>query len=523
MKKDHSNIIIDVKESEKEVSNLLSGDPPYSLDEWKEKFVKFEEEEAVIGEHSLSWWVEKYGLPLHINYSPIIKKNIKEFQRVIEKYYPQTHIRYAAKAYCHSSIFRIVRDEGLGVDVSSGNEYRAAKESGIAPDLFVLNGNSREDSLLQEAIQDNATIVLDHPDELPVISRIAEQLGKNAIVIIRVCGFEMEQATDECILTSGLWTKFGVELFRIPSLIETLYDYPYVDVVGFHMHIGSQISEIESYLFALGKLIEMGHLLNKSGGRCRILDIGGGFPISYLDQDQWIELIQKIRKGYFSVGKGDGRETFAWANDITGFSSAPSTGEELLRWTGEKFYSDYTGEKMLEAIFTGDVTVDNCSLNTVQALKDLGEVTLFIEPGRSIVGEAGITLARVNHTKKVAVHHNMIILEMGVVNHAGSVIHPLVNRWGIATYPLSVEADPYEAFVCGNLCYNGDIIARYKITLPRKPVRGDILIIYDTGGTESHFFASNANSFPRPARLLVDEKGNVEEIHLRETYEEIFN
>jgi len=114
-------------------------------------------------------------------------------------------------------------------------------------------------------------------------------------------------------------------------------------------------------------------------------------------------------------------------------------------------------------------------------------------------------------------------LEMGVTSLGTALVYMPVHRWEIINDYDRKDTEPFETFVGGNLCFSGDMLAKYKIALQRKPVRGDIVLIRDTGSYGPQFFASNANAFPRPARVLVDAAGKLTVMRKRDTYEDIFS
>jgi diaminopimelate decarboxylase len=214
-------------------------------------------------------------------------------------------------------------------------------------------------------------------------------------------------------------------------------------------------------------------------------------------------------------------EVFVWHDGLAGFAGESDPRIHLGRWTGERFYTEYPKEKMLEALLKGEVHVFEKTSNTVTALKELGEPLLTIEPGRSIVEDCGVTLARVGIVKKVAQHHNLVNLEMGVTSHGESLIERPVKKWEIVNDYKRQDPQPFTAFVGGNLCFSGDMISKYKVFFQRQPVRGDVVLIHNTGAYTSSLFSANSNSFPRPARLLVDENGEIVSLKRRDTYEEI--
>jgi diaminopimelate decarboxylase len=123
----------------------------------------------------------------------------------------------------------------------------------------------------------------------------------------------------------------------------------------------------------------------------------------------------------------------------------------------------------------------------------------------------------------VAKEHNLVTVEMGVTNNCSSLIDPDIRNWEIVDDFNTRDENPFETFIGGNLCFSGDMIERYKVKLRRKPVRGEVLIAHDTGAYTSSFMPSNANAFPRPARVLVNENYEPLVIKKRDVYEEVFS
>jgi diaminopimelate decarboxylase len=479
-------------------------------------------DEISIAGYTLSWWTEHFKLPLHILYGPCVRDNVRAFKRVFENHYPNGRICYAAKANANRAVLEMMKQEGVGADASSYNEARIAIESGIEPAMIDLNGNCKEDHLLKEAITKGMLIVADSLNELHVIEGIARRAGKKPDVLLRISGYEIEEATAAGVFTAGTWTKFGVPQRDIPAFISSLQNDGDFNLCGFHTHIGSQIADIEPYLAVLGKLVEMSLLLREHGKPCRILNIGGGFPVSYVDSEEWERVIGRIREGYRRARTGDLSGIFMWHNDPAGFTSDSDGAIDLRRWHGEKFHSPYGKERMLEAILNGSLSIKGRTMKTTDALALLGNPLLIIEPGRGIVEDAGVTLARVGDVKKIAYHHNLISLEMGVTDHCESLTETIIRRWEIINDYHRKDPEPFETFVGGNLCFSGDMLSKYKISLQRRPVRGDILVIHDTGAYNSSFMAANTNSYPRPDRVVVNDDGSLWQVKKRDTFGEIF-
>jgi len=151
--------------------------------------------EAYIAERSLSSWMERFGLPLHIYSADVITRNVRAFRKVFEDLYPKGHVRFAAKACAHPAVFRIVLKEGAGIDVASYYETRCALEAGAPPGVLDLNGNCKEDFLIARAIEADMLIVADNIEEFLIVSGMAKKMGKSPRVVMRLSGFELGHVT----------------------------------------------------------------------------------------------------------------------------------------------------------------------------------------------------------------------------------------------------------------------------------------------------------------------------------------
>jgi diaminopimelate decarboxylase len=487
----------------------------------KNIFLNFSDTELQIGGHPLSWWVEKFQLPLHIYSAEKIRQNLRAFKNVFSRLYPNGRVCFAAKACTHLPVLKIINEEKCGADVASYNEARAARAAGIPTTKLDLNGNCKEDFLIKEAIKYDMHIIADSIEEFKQVAALATHQKKRPRVTLRISGFAMEGITDDNVFTAGIWTKFGVPIKDLPNFLKTLDAYPQIDFQGFHTHIGSQIASVEPYLSVMGKLVELGHLLLATGRKCRVINIGGGFPVCYITKETWAKICHRIRAGYLKAAAGDFSQIFVWHDALAGFISETDAQVHLKKWTGERFYTPYPKEKMLETLLKGRIKVNGKMQNTVKALAAIGTPQLYIEPGRSIVEDAAVTLAKVSIVRKVAGEHNLATIEMGIVSHGESLIERPVKRWEIANDHKHKDPVACEAFIGGNLCFSGDMISKYKVALQRKPQRGDILLIHDTGAYSTSLLAANSNSYPRPARVMAQANGNCIVLKRRDRYPDI--
>lgn len=488
------------------------------------QFINMDGDEAIICGYPVSWWDKHYGLPLHIHYGPRIRENAEAFRRVFKQRYPKGEIRFAAKANPHPAVFKTVVEAGEGIDVASPNEAKGALIAGADPRFLDVNGNAKTDVFIRMAMAKDMVIISDSAEEFALIGQLAREENYKPRVLQRLSGFAMKNVTAAGSFTCGVWTKFGMNIKDINAFFELLSKNPHIDFQGFHVHIGSPIATLDPYKTVAAKLIEFSRALQQRGQKCKMLNLGGGYPVNYVNEAQWDRILGRIKAGFHAYEKGDKSKMWAWENGAAGFQDETTGTIDWDNWTGERFYSKYPKEQMLDAVLSSNLDVDGQTIRFDKALKDLGEPTLVIEPGRSMAEDSGVTLSRVGHTKTVDGIHNLVALEAGVVNFADAMEHEIpMNRWGLATGLNRKASKPFNTFIAGQLCFTGDMPSRYKVELERKPVRGDILMTHDTGAYDPHFYASNTNAFPRPARVLVHEDGAVEFIKTRDTLEEIYS
>ena len=487
-------------------------------------FIDMSGREAVIAGYPVSWWDKHFGLPLHIHYAPVIRDNTKAFQEVFKKRYPKGEVRFAAKANPHPLVFSQVIKAGEGVDVASEYEAKGALLAGADPKHLDVNGNAKTDDFLRMAIGKDMVVICDSAEEFNLIAQLSKEMNAKPRVLQRLAGFSLGQATQAGSFTAGAWTKFGLNIKDINEFFPLPAKYPHIDFQGFHVHIGSPIASLKPYRIVAGKMAEFSKALADRGMPCKMFNIGGGYPVNYLDKKQWTTLLSRIRRGYEAAKANDPEKLWVWDNGAAGYQDELTGEIDLEHWSGVQFYSEHPKEKMLDDLLAGDIEVDGATTTFAKALKDLGEPTLVVEPGRSVVEDSGATLSRVAHVKKVDGVHDLIALEAGVVNFGDALEHTIpVNRWTLATDCGKKASAPFNAFIAGQLCFTGDLPSKYKIEFERRPERGDVLMTLDTGAYDPHFYAANTNAFPRPARVIVQENGDVDFLKTRDTLEEIYS
>jgi diaminopimelate decarboxylase len=187
-----------------------------------------------------------------------------------------------------------------------------------------------------------------------------------------------------------------------------------------------------------------------------------------------------------------------------GFQTDRETGKiDWEKWSGEKFFAPYSKEKLLARLLGGRIRYEGIEQPFKKVWKKIGNPRLIVEPGRAIVGDAGITLARVVDVYPVAGGQPLVTLDLGLVNHGTGLVEPDLYSWTLANEPDRKDRRPFRAFVAGRLCFSGDLLSRYRVAFPRKPIAGDLAVIEKTGAYAPTFFASRANGFPLPVCVFL--------------------
>lgn len=402
--------------------------------------------------------VREYGTPLYVMSEDKIRQVCRRYLSSFQKNYDGYGCPiYASKAFSCKEIYRIIAQEGLETEVVSGGELYTALLAGVPAEKIHFQGNNKTPDELQFAVEKNVgDIVVDNFYELELLEALGERTGKKASISFRVKP-GIDAHTHEFIRTGQIDSKFGLDLQSEEALeaVKKSQSMKFVSLKGLHCHIGSQIMEKEPFVHAAQVMLDFFFRLKKELGiTLEHLNLGGGFGIKYIEKDDTIP------------------------------------------------YEDYM-ETVSRAVHK------KC------AEADYPIPKIYIEPGRSIVGEAGITLYTVGAVKEIPQVRNYVSIDGGMFENPRYALYQaeytclLGNR-------ANDPAD-YLATIAGKCCESGDLIQ--ENTLIQKPQSGDILAVLSTGAY-NYSMASNYNRNPRPACVMVS-KGKSRVIIRRETYEDL--
>ncbi len=404
---------------------------------------------------------ECFGTPLYVFDEAYIRMMMQIYRQALKDYYlGESLVLYASKAFSCMAIYAIARQEEIGVDVVSGGELYTALKAGFPCDKIYMHGNNKLTYELEDAVKGGVgTIVVDSYTEVDQLDSIALSYGKVQQVLIRV-NPGVEAHTHAYIQTGKTDSKFGFSINdgTAENMVKYVLSKKNLFLAGFHCHIGSQIFEKTSFVVAAQKVMDFVLKLNKELNYVtKVLNIGGGFGIWYTDEDP--KLTQEDYREYV----------------------------ELLAKVVEK----------------------NVSQNNLPLPK------LVIEPGRSIIGEAGITLYTVGAIKDIPGVKKYVAIDGGMFDNPRYALYQ--SKYTVMLADRANEKATEVVSIAGKCCESGDLIA-VDVKLP-SPNKGDLMAVLSTGAY-NYSMASNYNRNFIPAAVLVN-NGQAEFIVKPQTYEDI--
>jgi diaminopimelate decarboxylase len=413
---------------------------------------------------------------------------------------------------------RAAAAQGLGADAVSEHELRAAMEEGIAPQRIVCNGNAKSDRYLEAATSSGSWLAVDGLEELSAADSIGRSRGRPVPVLLRVSGLDVSGYTSAAQTTADRWSKFGFPAAELPVLLDAIRRRRGVCFVGFSAHIGTQLCDPNAFLPLLFALRRLSRHAAARGIPPRVLDLGGGWPVRFMTADAWHRFTDRLRAQV--EGRLSAASWVTWNGHPMGFAQSARdvpSGEPAVRWRGKAYWTAYPGAEMLAHVMRQPLT-DGVSF--LEAIEMMGAPQLIIEPGRSLMATAGVTLAEARTTKRVQ-GHEVVSLDLGINNHGTYLLAP--DIFPVAVLPRRQgEASSAAAFLAGRLCFGGDLLSIAKVPLNRLPRRGDRVAIYGTGAYSADHFASHSCGYPLPAKVALTPDGDCQLWRAPGTYADVF-
>ncbi|HHU16891.1 MAG: diaminopimelate decarboxylase [Anaerovoracaceae bacterium] len=394
------------------------------------------------------------GTPLFVYDQEELEKQLWSYKKYFRSDLFETEIIYASKAFTCNAMLHLLKQYGFGLDVVSGGELYIAHKADFPMDQVYFHGNNKTIDELELALNLRCkTIVLDNDMECKALIDTAERMQKSASVLIRV-NPGITAHTHKYIITGDMDSKFGVALNdekMLMEMIESINNSQYLSFEGFHVHIGSQIFDLKAYEILIERMIKrIKKMKTDYKIEIKALNLGGGFGVRYTEEDE------------------------------------PNSIREVC-----------------------ERIINKCEAELKAS--DLSIKKLMIEPGRSIVAEAGYTLYRVGYLKQTP-NISYIFVDGGMTDNIRKALYDAKYECDLANKMDLKKTIKYT--VAGKCCESGDILIENAM-LPKAQM-GDLLVVYGTGAY-GYSMASNYNRLNKPAVVFVKD-GKTRIVIKRESY-----
>ena len=385
---------------------------------------------------------EKYGTPLYLMDEDKIREHVRAYKTAMAEYFPAGSMpEFASKAFSCKQIYRIMAEEGIDIDVVSPGEIYTAAAAGFPIENSFFHGNNKTDSDIRFAIENKVgCFVVDNDDELFALDRIAGEMGTMQNILLRVTP-GIDPHTHKKISTGSVESKFGtaIETGQAMEITKTALELQNVKLCGFHCHVGSQIFESQPFTDASEIMLEfIADVRDTLGYTAETLNLGGGLGVRYTEADPEIDYGEKIKEV-----------------------------AEILNSQCEKL--------------------------------GLPVPKILMEPGRSLVADAGMTLYTVGSVKEIKGYKNYVSIDGGMTDNPRYTLYE--SPYTVILADRANDEKDYTATVAGRCCESGDLIQE-DVQMP-KPRRGEILAVLTTGAY-NYSMASNYNRVGRPPVVMLN-------------------
>ncbi|MBR0311460.1 MAG: diaminopimelate decarboxylase [Oscillospiraceae bacterium] len=384
----------------------------------------------------------RYGTPLYLMDEERIRHNCRVYLDAMRRHFGAgSRPLYAGKANCFTQMYRIMASEGMGVDVVSCGEIHTAAKAGYDLANAYFHGNCKTDADIAYAMERGVGyFVADSAEELAAIDAEAAKRGKRQQVLLRLTP-GIDTHTYAAVNTGKVDSKFGaaIETGQAAELTAAALGLSHIDLVGFHCHVGSQVFAEDVFERAAVILLEfIAAMRNQHGYTARQLDLGGGYGVRYVEDDPVLDIAEKI----------------------------------------------------------GSVAA---VIHEACARLDIPEPAILMEPGRSIVADAGLTLYTVGAVKRIPGYKNYVAIDGGMGDNPRFALYR--SRYTVLPAGNMDAPRPFVCSVVGRCCESGDIIQE-NVPMPEDIRRGDVVAVCTTGAY-NYSMASDYNRLPRPPIVML--------------------
>lgn len=402
---------------------------------------------------------KKYGTPLMLVDEQRIRDNCRTYVQAMKEHFGGDSMPlFASKALCFKALYQIVAEEGMGTDIVSPGELYTAKAAGFPLEKAYFHGNNKTDADIRFGIEAGiGCFIADNREELEVINQTAAEAGRRQKVILRVTP-GIDPHTHAAITTGKVDSKFGtaIETGQALELIRYILTLPNIDLIGIHCHVGSLCFDSKPFLDAADIMIAfMAQVKKETGKTLSVLNLGGGYGVRYIESNPHIDIADNIRQ-----------------------------------------------------------VAERVKAQCARYGLDLPQV--LMEPGRSIVADAGLTLYEAGSVKTITGYKSYISIDGGMTDNPRYALYQ--SDYTVLNASQAAAAPDMVATIAGRCCESGDLIQE-DVNIKR-PTRGEIIAVLVTGAY-NYAMASNYNRIPRPAVVMIGCDGQERVVIRRESYEDL--
>jgi len=443
--------------------------------------------------------VGKYGSPINLHHIPSFNKNISRYQEVFRNFGIEGQIYFARKANKSKILVQSAIQSGIGVDTASFRELQQAIALNGNGDNLVLTAAIKNEALLRLAIKNQIPIIIDNLDELQLTNKVAGDLNLTAIIGLRLSGFQVGG--------KKLYSRFGFDiekdLYHLKVWFSESGTFANLKLIGIHFHLDGY--SIKERAEAVVQTLDVIREFRQIGHSIRFLDIGGGILMNYLEsKTEWLNFQNNLKEAILGNG-----EPITFKNNGLGFSLNNKSEVQGCLNT-YPYYNEVHSADFLSQI----LSYRNKEGITVAELIARDQIQLRIEPGRSLLNQVGLTIAKVAHRKRDAKGNWLIGLEMNMSQLKSSSADYLLDPF-IIYRSLSEEAEPAEVYFTGAYCLEQDVLLKRKLAFPRLPSRSDYVAFVNTAGYMMHFYETEAHLFELSQNLYIaSDHDNLELEHI---------
>jgi len=401
---------------------------------------------------------KKYGTPLYLMDENKIREKMRIYKKAMETHFGKgsTPI-YASKAASFKQIYRIAKEEGIGVDVVSIGEMFTAISAGYDVSNAFFHGNNKSLEEIEFAIQNGiGYFVADSFDELKNIDNEARKQGKIQKILLRITP-GIDTHTNKKIATGNVDSKFGIAIVtgQAYTFVEEALACKNIELAGYHCHVGSQVFDAETFIDAVDIMMDFAaEVVERTGFAPEILNLGGGFGVRYVASQPDLDIENSIKE----VG-------------------------EVLNQKCKELY--------------------------------IKKPRILMEPGRSIVADAGMTLYTVGTVKQVKNFKNYVAIDGGMADNPRFALYDA--EYTVITANKATLPKHYRCSIVGKCCESGDIIQ--EDVHIAKPEPGDVVAVLTTGAY-NYSMASNYNRLRKPPVVMLHDGEDYVAVK-RETLEDL--